>query len=143
MLPVRFDLAYCQVHVCSPFILCTSGVMAFHHMLIHSTAIQTIRLELGQGLTLHSLRHPLKQILLALIGLNLFIGFVYRGLLFKNFFKNGGFKTPINFLICKFFLFLIWKLILFSIKKNAKPVPTFKDEASLSTSSDQKVSEYF
>ena len=111
MLPVRFDLAFCsvQVHVCSPFILLTSGMMAFHHMLIHNTSIeysnQPIKLELNEGLTLHSLRNPLKQILLAIIGLNLFIGFVYRGLLFKNFFKNGGFKTPINFLICKFFSF--------------------------------------
>ena len=82
-----------------------SRTMDFHHVMIHKTSIQTIELEFDQELSLFYLRPSLKQILLVLIGLNFFIGFLYRGLLFKNFLKNGGLKTPINFLTCKFLVY--------------------------------------
>ena len=81
--------------------------MDFHHVMIHKSSVQTIELDFDKELSLFYLRPSLKQILLALIGLNFFIGFLYRGLLFKNFLKNGGLKTPINFLTCKFLEYII------------------------------------
>ena len=91
-----------RIETGSWLIIWISATMALSHVLIHKTSIQTLQLEFDQELTLFYLRHSLKQILLTLIGLNFIIGFVYRGLLFKNFYKNGGLKTPINFLTCEF-----------------------------------------
>ena len=96
--------------------------MAFKHLLMNKTSIQNFALEFDQEVTLYDLNYSLKQILLALIVLNFFIGLVYRGLLFKSFLKNGGLKTPINVLICKFFLWLIY-IIDFAIGSNLKLVP--------------------
>ena len=80
--------------------------MTFHHVLINETSNQKIEWYLDPEVTLFNLRHSLKQILLALIGINFIIGFVYRGVLFRNIFKNGGLKRPINFIICKFISYI-------------------------------------
>ena len=41
-----------------------------------------------------------------MVSLQYIIVFLYRGLLFRNIFKNGGLKRPINFIICKFISYI-------------------------------------